>query len=208
MYFHWASQTLLKNSRYTVATASATSGVLPFTRAVTFSASGSVDTDGTIASYLWTFGDGTTGTGVSVSHTYTGSVPTTFSVTVRTTDNLGASTTSAPLAIAGRLTARVAGLAMSKTTSSGSKPATFATAVVTIQSSTGGPLSGATVTGTWSGLTSGTATGTTGTTGVVTFKSGSTKTRGTFTFTVTGVSKAGYDYVPSTNTVSAASITW
>ncbi|TNM61051.1 PKD domain-containing protein [Streptomyces sp. NP160] len=47
-----------------------------FTAAVTdmsaaFDASGSRDADGTVASYAWDFGDGSTGTGVSPRHTYT-----------------------------------------------------------------------------------------------------------------------------------------
>ena len=37
---------------------------------VSFNASGSVDPDGTIVSYAWTFGDGNTGTGVNPTHTY------------------------------------------------------------------------------------------------------------------------------------------
>jgi len=38
----------------------------------TVDASGSTDTaPGTVASYAWDFGDGTTGTGVSITHTYT-----------------------------------------------------------------------------------------------------------------------------------------
>jgi hypothetical protein len=36
----------------------------------TFDASASSDTDGTITSYAWSFGDGTTGSGVTASHTY------------------------------------------------------------------------------------------------------------------------------------------
>jgi hypothetical protein len=35
-----------------------------------FNGSGSSDPDGTISSYAWTFGDGTTGSGATVSHTY------------------------------------------------------------------------------------------------------------------------------------------
>ena len=37
---------------------------------VAFDGSASADSDGTLASYAWDFGDGSTGTGVSPSHTY------------------------------------------------------------------------------------------------------------------------------------------
>ncbi len=36
-----------------------------------FDGTGSTDVDGTIASYAWNFGDGTTGTGATPDHTYT-----------------------------------------------------------------------------------------------------------------------------------------
>jgi PKD repeat protein len=54
----------------------------------TFDGTGSHDPDGTIASYAWTFGDTTTGTGATPSHTY-GSANT-YSVTLTVTDNQGA----------------------------------------------------------------------------------------------------------------------
>ncbi|KRF04711.1 hypothetical protein ASG88_21115 [Nocardioides sp. Soil777] len=54
----------------------------------TVDASGSTDTaPGTVASYAWDFGDGTTGTGVSTTHTYTSGGAKTITLTV--TDNQG-----------------------------------------------------------------------------------------------------------------------
>ena len=55
---------------------------------VSFNASGSSDPDGSIVSYAWTFGDGTTGTGVSPGKTY--AVGGTYSVKLTVTDNVGA----------------------------------------------------------------------------------------------------------------------
>ena len=55
---------------------------------ITFDASGSVDPDGTIATYAWDFGDGATGAGLSVTHTFTGGTDRTVTLTV--TDNAGA----------------------------------------------------------------------------------------------------------------------
>ncbi len=52
---------------------------------VTFNASTSHDADGTIVSYDWDFGDGTTGSGVTVAHTYTADGS--YSVTLTVTDN-------------------------------------------------------------------------------------------------------------------------
>lgn len=54
---------------------------------VAFDASGSTDSDGTIASYSWNFGDGSTGTGVTPSHAY--AIPGSYPVTLSVTDNKG-----------------------------------------------------------------------------------------------------------------------
>ncbi|MFL6139376.1 MAG: PKD domain-containing protein [Frankiaceae bacterium] len=53
-----------------------------------FDASASVDNDGSIASYAWTFGDGGTATGKTPTHPYAGGG--TFTVTLTVTDNQGA----------------------------------------------------------------------------------------------------------------------
>ncbi|AJY69153.1 cytochrome C [Geobacter sulfurreducens] len=56
-------------------------------QAITFSGSGSSDPDGSIVGYVWNFGDGTTGSGVSVTKTYT--TAGTYTVTLTVTDNSG-----------------------------------------------------------------------------------------------------------------------
>jgi len=57
---------------------------------VSFDASSSVD-DGSIASYSWIFGDGASGTGVTISHTYAAAGS--FNAALTVTDNEGASST-------------------------------------------------------------------------------------------------------------------
>jgi streptogrisin C len=54
---------------------------------VDFNGSGSYDPDGSIVSYAWNFGDGTTGSGAFVNHVYP--YEGTFTVTLTVTDNSG-----------------------------------------------------------------------------------------------------------------------
>jgi len=56
---------------------------------VLFDASASLDGDGTIVTYQWLFGDGTTGSGLTPEHTYPSVA--TYTVTLVVTDNQGAS---------------------------------------------------------------------------------------------------------------------
>ena len=69
--------------------ASPTSGIAPL--AVSFDASLSSDSDGTIQSYDWSFGDGGTGTGLTTSHSYTAAG--TYSAVLTVRDNLNATAT-------------------------------------------------------------------------------------------------------------------
>ena len=64
------------------------SGESPLT--VSFDASSSHDSDGTIVAYAWKFGDGNTETGVTTSHIYTTSSNRTYTITLTVTDNDGA----------------------------------------------------------------------------------------------------------------------
>ena len=67
-------------------TATPASGQTPLT--VAFDAAASADPDGSIASYSWNFGDGSSGTGVTASRTYVAAG--TFTVVLTVTDNRGA----------------------------------------------------------------------------------------------------------------------
>ena len=63
--------------------------------AASFDATGSTDVDGTIASYAWKFGDGTTGTGATASRTYTAAGS--YLVTLTVTDNRGGTSSASRL---------------------------------------------------------------------------------------------------------------
>jgi hypothetical protein len=73
------------------------------------------------------------------------------------------------------------------------------TAVVTIWDTNNAPVANATVYITWSGVVSGSASGVTGSSGTVSFKSAKVKSTGPFTITVTNVTHATLPYNSSLN---------
>lgn len=189
-----------------VAMASATpvSGTAPLT--VNFSSAGSYDPDGGAIGYSWNFGDGSAlSTEASPSHVYT--APGSFTATLTVTDTTGlASLMQLPITVAGATPKmHVESIAMALSVKrSGAR----ATATVTILDANGQAVSGASVSGVWSGVVNSSGTATTRTSGTAKFNSPNTKSRGTFTFTVTGVTLSGYSYDAAQNKQTSASITY
>ena len=80
---------VLNNPPNAVANLNLTTGIAPLT--VTYNASASTDSDGSIAAYAWNFGDG--GTRTNASGQYIFNNPGTYNVTLTVTDNSGTSDT-------------------------------------------------------------------------------------------------------------------
>jgi PKD repeat protein len=80
----------IKSSPVASFTCNPSSGESPLT--VSFDASSSYDSDGTIAIYSWSFGDGSSGSGVTTSHTY--STAGTYTAQLTVTDDDGAQATA------------------------------------------------------------------------------------------------------------------
>ena len=173
-----------------------------------FDASTSYDPDGSITSYAWAFGDENSGSGATASHIYTADG--TYTVFLTVTDNQGApGSTSKSVTVASGGGGGETVIYVFDITMSGKKAGTnrSAIAVVTIVDAAGNPVSGATVAGAWSGATSGSVSGTTDTNGTVSFESAKVRKAGTFTFTVTNVTKTGAIYDASQNVETSDSIT-
>jgi hypothetical protein len=96
-------------------------------------------------------------------------------------------------------------IAMTTSTAGGSR--TEARATVTILDDAGAVVSGASVSGQWSGLTSDSDTGTTDGSGNVTLASSKVRNaNGTYTFTVTGVTASGMTYNSALNQETSDSV--
>ncbi|MEP7283429.1 MAG: PKD domain-containing protein [Rubrivivax sp.] len=188
-----------------ILSATPTSGTVPLT--VAFSAAGSSDPDGSIVGFTWTFGDGGSASGATASHTYQSAG--TFTAQLRVTDDSGLSATRSTTITVAPVVAtppmRVTDIGLSLASAKGGKAR--AIAAVAVRAGNGQPVVGASVSGRWSGIVSGTVSGSTSSTGVVRLNSPLTRSGGTFTFTVTGVALGGYAYQPADNVETSDSIT-
>ena len=131
-----------------------------------FDGSASVDPDGTLVAYAWTWGDGNTGIGVTTSHTY--AAPGTYLVTLNVTDDGGAddSASQSVTPTAAVEIVRVSDLEGESIEGKGKRwQPRLAVAVV---DRTGGPVAAADVSVSWSGDTSGSATTATDAGGIAT----------------------------------------
>jgi len=186
-----------------VIAASTTSGVAPL--AVTFNGSGSSDPDGTISSYAWNFGDGTTGSGATAGKTF--SAAGTYTVTLTVTDNRGGKgVSSAVIQVSPNQSKvlRVGSITLAVVTTSSGKSVRV---TVRVTDGNGVAQSGVTVSAAFSGLISRNVSGKTDTSGVAVLSSPSTKASGTVTFKVNGLDKRGYTYNAALNAVTQQSIT-
>lgn len=170
---------------------------------VSFNGSGSSDPEGSALGFDWDFGDGTTSTEANPTHVYTAVGTYTASLVVTDATGLSGSASVTITVVPPSSVVYVSGISMTKSVSN---RGTSARATVTVRDGTGKLKSGVVVTGVWSGLTTGTSTGTTGSKGTVALNSATTTANGTFTFTITGLSGTDLVYDPSRNTITSGSI--
>jgi serralysin len=185
-----------------VISATPTSGVGPLT--VNFNGSGSNDPDGSIVSYAWSFGDGGTSTAQNPTRTY--STPGTYVAMLTVTDNRGGTdseTVSIVVTQNPALVMHVGSITMSLLTASSG---TSARATVRILNASGQPVSGARVSGNWTGLVKSSSSAVTDANGNAVLTSRASKKKGTFTITVSGVTRSGSTYNPSANVETTKSI--
>jgi hypothetical protein len=182
------------------ASASITSGLAPLT--VDLSSAGSQDIDGSIVSYLWDFGDSSypvDRTQANPTHTYIQTGPLTYHAVVTVIDDRGAAAT-ASVTIHIDDPTHVESQAVTRVHRNGSWKGEDA---IEIRNASGQPVAGAVVTATYSGPSSGTASGTTDALGLVTLSSTAGGQSGSeWCFTVSGVTSAGTGYEPTNNAVT------
>ena len=157
-----------------------------------FDGSGSSDPDGTITSYAWNFGDGTTGSGSTVSHAYTAG---TYTITLIVTDNGGAAGAQSKSVTVTQALMHVGDLD-GFITNQGSTWTAIAT--TTVHDSNHSPVANATVSGSWSSNETGSCT-TNGSGQCAVSKPTIPKNTRSVTFTVVNVTHAMRTYNSADN---------
>ncbi|MBL8484974.1 MAG: PKD domain-containing protein [Rhodocyclaceae bacterium] len=187
------------------ASASSLSGTTPLV--VNFSSAGSSDPEGGALSYDWDFGDGSAhSSAANPSHTYTAAG--TFVATLVVTDALGARASAQVTVTATAPPPALHVKSITITLATNAKKGGQATAKVSVVDAKGVAVGSATVSGTWSGVVSGSSSALTNSSGVASSASAWTKTRGTLTYTVTGIARSGYVYDSTQNAATSVSITY
>jgi len=179
-----------------VASASPNQGSAPLL--VQFSSDGSYDPDGSITSYAWDFGDGSTASQANPSHTFAAAGI--YQATLTVTDDGGATDSASVTVTVTELALHVGAQTVTR-----EKVRNSARGVDTILilDQDDQPVAGATVTALYDGPSSGQVSGTTGADGtVVLMTSWVRRPKGTWCFEVTGVLKDGYVYNPDANLVT------
>ena len=152
-------------------------------------------TPGSVVGWNWDFGDAATITTQNPEHVYAGAG--TYAVTLTVTDNGGATgTTSKQVTVTD--TSRSVHIGDLDGRSVRTRSTWKATVIAAVHNQNHIPVSGATVSGTWSDGGSGSGSCRTGKAGTCTISKDKLSTT-SVTFNVTGVSLSGYSYLSSSN---------
>ncbi|MDD5110549.1 MAG: alkaline phosphatase family protein [Patescibacteria group bacterium] len=179
----------------------------------TLDGTGSYDPDGAIVAYEWNEAGTVLATTPTFDHSFTtGS----HSVYLTVTDNDGLTSLDTAVITVNpyvppppATTIHVGSITMTKeTTIRGKKTNCRATAAVTILNQNNAAVRSANVTGQWSGSVTATASLSTNRNGTASFRSPWTQTCGIFTFTVNGITLAGYVYEPTLNGATSGNISF
>jgi PKD repeat protein len=186
------------------ANATPTTGNAPLT--VQFSSAGSSDPDGTIVEYYWEFGDAFGTHSYEANPTYLYGYAGTYPATLTVLDNNNVSRSDTITIIVGQNSSPVLRSTTINLTAKLSRSKVTASGQVTVRDGSNATVSGATVSIRWTkpGGATATQSATTGSNGVATFTTSGNG--GTYTLSVTNITKAGYTF-DKANSVLSRSIT-
>jgi PKD repeat protein len=173
-------------------------GSVPFT--VQFSSAGSSVPIGTINSYSWSFGDG--GTSVAANPTHTYYVPGNFTARLTVTDSRQLTASDAVSIVVGADPGTVLLSTAVDLSASLTGGYVSVTGTVVVKSANGDVAPGAVVSATWAmpGGARVTQSATTNASGIATFTTSGTP--GTYTLTISNITKASYTFDPARSVLS------